>query len=48
MAVEVKEPASLEVYVDADGKLTREGLKLLQQMVRAIKDHETRIVVLEP
>ncbi len=48
MAVEVKEPASLEIYVDNQGKLTREGLKLIQQMVRAIQDHETRIVVLEP
>lgn len=48
MAVEVKEPASVETYVDNQGRLTREGLKMIQQMVRAIKDHEDRIVVLEP
>lgn len=48
MTVPVNDPNPLEKYVDANGRLTLEGLKLLQAAIRAIRDHEDRIVALEP
>ena len=48
MAVEVKLPTDIEQFVTEDGRLTNEGILLLQQYFRAIVDHEKRIVVLEP
>lgn len=35
-------------YITADGRLTDEGLKLFVAMLNQLKDHETRIVALEP
>ena len=35
-------------YVMAQGTLTPEGMKLLQQIIAIIKDHEARITALEP
>ena len=43
MTVSVDLPSSLVRYVDADGRLTIEGVKLLQRMVKALEDHETRL-----
>lgn len=48
MAVQVPIPNSLEKYVTPDGRLTQAGLILLQQIVEALADHETRITTLEP
>ncbi|WP_156025874.1 hypothetical protein [Sulfitobacter sp. 20_GPM-1509m] len=48
MTVEVKLPNAIEQYVGPDGRLTLEGVKLIQRLVRAIEDHEARITALEP
>ena len=48
MPVTVKLPTNVEQYFTDDGRLTQPGMLLFQQWVRAIKDHEDRIVVLEP
>lgn len=48
MAVKVEAVNSITKYVTPDGRLTTEGVRLLQTIVNAIADHETRIVVLEP
>ena len=55
MTVTVKDPSRLEIYVDKSGRLTLEGVKLIQEMARALReaqatiaDHETRITALEP
>lgn len=44
----VEMPNSIQQYVDANGRLTLEGVKLLQRIVEALRDHEARLVVLEP
>ena len=43
MAVNVEEANAITKYVDSDGKLTVEGLRLLQLIVKMLKDHETRL-----
>lgn len=48
MAVIVKEPTNVEQYIDEQGRLTVDGMRLFQQMIRQLKDHEARIVILEP
>lgn len=48
MAVKVETVNSITKYVTEDGKLTIEGIRLLQTIVEALADHETRLVVLEP
>jgi len=48
MTVTVEQPNNIERYIDANGRLTLEGIKLFQRIVAAINDHEARIVVLEP
>ena len=45
MAVKVEKPNTVERYVGPDGRLTIEGVKLLQRIVAAIDDHEARLVV---
>jgi len=44
MAVKIDEANAITRYVDADGKLTVEGLRLFQLIVKMLKDHETRLV----
>ena len=44
MAVQVPIPNDLEKYVKPDGRLTKEGLILLQQAVEKLQDHEDRLV----
>ena len=39
---------SLLAYIDAEGRLTIEGLKLFEQLLAVLRDHEGRISVLEP
>ena len=48
MTVTVSPPQSQIVYVNPDGTLTLAGILLLQQIARAVTDHEARLVVLEP
>jgi len=48
MTVTVKLPTNIEQYFTQDGRLTQAGMILFQQWVNAIKDHEDRIIVLEP
>lgn len=48
MAVELFEPNLIEKYIDADGRLTIEGVKLFQRIIEMLRDHETRIEALEP
>ena len=48
MTVKLLEPALVERYVNADGTMTLEGMKLFQRMIDMLKDHETRITTLEP
>lgn len=48
MSVELLEPSPIEQYVDEEGRLTIEGVKLLQRLVEALRDHESRIETLEP
>lgn len=48
MTVQVPIPASLVKYVKPDGRLTDEGLKLLERIVAKLDDHENRITALEP
>lgn len=43
MTVQLFDPNLLERYVDENGRLTVEGLKLLAQMVAMLKDHESRL-----
>lgn len=42
------DPQQMVRYVDAQGRLTREGMELLQRIVASLKDHETRLTALEP
>lgn len=48
MSVQVQPPQPFIRYVDKEGRLTPEGILLLQRMVEAMADHEARIVTLEP
>lgn len=48
MTVEVKQPIALQKFVNEDMTLTLDGLELLQRIVEALQDHETRIDTLEP
>ena len=48
MTVKLLEPTLIEQYVDADGRLTIEGLKLLERIIAMLRDHEARIDTLEP
>lgn len=43
MSVQVDLPSSLVRYVDENGRLTIEGVKLFQRMVKALEDHEARL-----
>lgn len=44
MTVEVKLPNIQEQYITKDGRLTVEGAKLFLEWVKAIQDHEVRLV----
>ena len=48
MTIQTKEPSAIERYIDSEGRLTIEGLKLFQQMLAKLDDHEARIEALEP
>jgi len=49
MTVELKDPLSGQPIIDPKtGALTLDGLELLQRLVAALRDHEARIVTLEP
>ena len=48
MAIKVIDPSGYEKYVNEHGQLTLEGLRLLQLIVKMLRDHEDRIVTLEP
>lgn len=43
MAVQVPIPNELERYVKPDGRLTKEGIILWQQIVSKLTDHEDRL-----
>lgn len=44
----IPQPLPYSQYVTPEGKLTNEGMKLLQQLARVLTDHEERIRNLEP
>ncbi|MGB1390989.1 MAG: hypothetical protein ACPG61_19105 [Paracoccaceae bacterium] len=44
MTVTVELPSGLAPFVGPDGRLTIEGIKMLQRMVKALEDHEARLV----
>lgn len=46
MSIPVASP--LVKYVDADGKLTQEGLRLFVRVLAKIRNHEERLEALEP
>ena len=48
MAVKVEAVNSITKYMTEDGRLTIEGIRLLQTIAEALADHEVRLVVLEP
>lgn len=48
MTVEVQDPIQLVRYVDQNGRLTLEGIILIQRLVDAIADLEARVTALEP
>ncbi len=48
MTVKLLEPNLVEKYIEADGKLTLDGVKLLDRIIAMLKDHEARITALEP
>lgn len=41
-------PQSFQRYVDSEGRLTFEGMRLIQQMVAKINELEERVEDLEP
>lgn len=47
MTVQLLEPTLSEQYIDADGRLTIEGMKFFERMLNMLIDHETRIAALE-
>jgi hypothetical protein len=47
VTVKLLEPVLIEQYIDADGRLTLEGMKLFERMINMLKDHEARITALE-
>lgn len=42
------EVSELLAYITPDGRLTVEGMKLFRQLIAMMRDHEARIVDLEP
>ena len=44
----IPEINQLQQYFTPDGRLTVEGLRLFRQFILTMKDHEARIVALEP
>jgi hypothetical protein len=48
MPVKPPKPSSVERYVDKEGRLTLDGQRLFDQLLRVLADHEARIKVLEP
>ena len=44
----VKRPSNFIIYVEKDGRLTVDFLKLLQLWAAMLEDHEARITALEP
>lgn len=48
MAVTAKLPTDIEQYFDKDGRLTHDGIRFFQQIIRKLEDLEARVVVLEP
>lgn len=40
--------APIVKYVTPEGRLTEEGLRLLERLAAMLDDHEARIVTLEP
>lgn len=48
MTVQLLEPTLAERYIDENGRLTIEGVKLLERIVAMLRDHEARIEALEP
>ena len=43
MTVELKIPTRIQHLVDKDGRLTLEGLQILERMVAMLRDHEARL-----
>ena len=48
MTVQVDLPNDIERYVDPNGRLTIEGMKIIRKLALAVQDHEERIKALEP
>jgi len=48
MSLKPLEPTLIEQYIDKDGRLTIEGVKLLDRIIAILRDHEARIETLEP
>lgn len=48
MAVQLLEPNLVERITDKEGRLTIEGVLILQRILEALRDHEARITTLEP
>jgi hypothetical protein len=44
----VEFPNAIERYVDSDGRLTLEGIKILQRLVLAVQSLDERVRALEP
>lgn len=48
MSLSSEMPNGIERYIDPDGRLTLEGLKLFQRMISDLEAMDARIAVLEP
>lgn len=48
MSITAKQPNGIEQYVDANGRLTLEGIKLLQRVVNDLNSLDARVTALEP
>lgn len=48
MTVQVQLPAQPVQYVDANGRLTVDGMLLIQRLVEAIEALDERVTALEP
>lgn len=48
MNVPVESPQQFTRYVDAEGRLTTEGVIMFQKLVEAIQDLQSRVEALEP
>lgn len=44
MSLPLTDPQTGQQYVDQTGRLTPEGLRLFQEMLAMLRDHEARLV----